>query len=475
MKSPAAASHWAIEADQHWAIFSSQSDVSDLLVTLFTDSESQQVNISGIPNKIAWVSLAQQQELLERELDNDDTDFLDRIDTGMSVEALLNECSTDSEHLASIVDKTNLALLLGRGFRELSTGETRRLMLARALLSKPELLILADPYTGLDSAHRDHLSKLLNELSRSIQIILATSRESEIGDYITHVALFDQQGNHDNVLTKTMTIEQWHQDPLIAQLKAQSAQYSESMLAFIKGNQHQSSFQNPIIEIKNGRVEYTDDVIFRDVNWQINSGQHWQVRGPNGCGKSTLLGMIFGDHPQCYSNDITIFGMQRGSGESVWDIKRHIGMVSSALHLQYRVNCSALEVVLSGFYDSIGVYKHPSVLERKQAQAWLRFFHMDHLSRNAFKSLEYGQQRLLLIARALVKKPSLLILDEPYQGLDFLNRRLVFNGLELIAAENLSQLLYVSHYHEDTLPSINHFIDFVADPAGGYYTVVTSQ
>ncbi|ABU73354.1 molybdenum ABC transporter ATP-binding protein [Vibrio campbellii ATCC BAA-1116] len=193
------------------------------------------------------------------------------------------------------------------------------------------------------------------------------------------------------------------------------------------------------------------------------------MKGPNGCGKSTLLGLIFGDHPQCYSNDIHIFGKKRGSGETIWEIKQHIGMVSSALHLQYRVNCSALEVILSGFYDSIGLYSRPSKKETNVAKEWLAILHMAQHEKTSFKPLEYGQQRLLLIARAIVKQPTLLILDEPYQGLDYLGRVLVKNTLELIAKENLSQLLYVSHYQEDGLDSIQNYLEFKFDQASQCY------
>jgi molybdate transport system ATP-binding protein len=182
-----------------------------------------------------------------------------------------------------------------------------------------------------------------------------------------------------------------------------------------------------------------------------------------------LLGLIFGDHPQCYSNDIQIFGNQRGSGESIWEIKKHIGMVSSALHLQYRVSCSALEVILSGFYDSIGLYQQPTKKEIQLAQEWLAILHMSEYAKTSFRELEYGQQRLLLIARAIVKQPALLILDEPYQGLDYLGRRLVKNTLELIARENLSQLLYVSHYQQDKLASIGNELEFVFDESLGCY------
>ncbi|MCT8987017.1 ATP-binding cassette domain-containing protein [Shewanella sp. KJ10-1] len=183
---------------------------------------------------------------------------------------------------------------------------------------------------------------------------------------------------------------------------------------------------------------------------------------------------MFGDHPQCYSNDIDIFGKKRGSGESIWEIKQHIGMVSSALHMQYRVNCNAIDVIVSGFYDSIGLYQKPTQQQVAIATEWLAMLHMGHLAKTAFKQLEYGQQRLLLIARAIVKQPTLLILDEPYQGLDYLGRRLIKNSLELIAKEQLTQLLYVSHYQQDSLDSIEHFIEFVADDDHQGYRAVVS-
>jgi molybdate transport system ATP-binding protein len=144
-------------------------------------------------------------------------------------------------------------------------------------------------------------------------------------------------------------------------------------------------------------------------------------------------------------------------------------MVSSALHLQYRVSCSALEVILSGFYDSIGLYQQPSKKEQLVAREWLQMLHMDGLANTSFKQLDYSQQRLLLIARALVKQPALLILDEPYQGLDYLGRRLVKNTLELIAREHLSQLLYVSHYEGDSLDSIKNALEFVFDDSAQCY------
>ncbi|MGF1684137.1 ATP-binding cassette domain-containing protein [Photobacterium minamisatsumaniensis] len=453
---------WQLLPNQHWAIFSSHGQAGSILVELMVgDIIADGGSVSGLPDNIGVVSLAHQQALLELEIDNDDTDFLDRIDAGTSVEQLVRECCINVDDLELVLAQTDLLALRHQGFRLLSTGETRRLMLARALVAKPQMLILDDPYSGLDIKHQQDLSELLDELSDSVQLLIVTSREDELPDCISHIALFDG-GN----LSQTMTYDEWLQHPVLQQLKAQSAERSEEVLTLIRKKRHQAAMPDPLVELTNGKVEYIDKLIFQNVNWRVNNGEHWQVRGPNGCGKSTLLGLIFGDHPQCYSNDISIFGMQRGSGETVWDIKQHIGMVSSALHLQYRVSCSALDVVLSGFYDSIGLYQQPSQNEINQAKEWLAIFHMSDLASVSFRQLEYGQQRLLLIARALIKQPLLLILDEPYQGLDFLSRRLVYNALEMVAKENLSQLLYVSHHQEDALPSITNFVEFVPQGRG---------
>ncbi|MDW1798183.1 molybdate ABC transporter ATP-binding protein ModF [Vibrio sp. 2-2(9)] len=450
---------WKINTQQSWGIFSADGDIGSLLGDLICDEmspNSGEIELNGL--SVAQVSLSEQQRLLERELEKDDTDFLDRIDQGSTVYSLILEQSQDTNLTEQLVNDLDLSHLRDSGFRVLSTGETRRVMLARALTTQPDLVLLDNPFTGLDIAHRAALARYLHSLSQNVQLLITFSRESDMPEWINSIALFSA-----GKLDSTMDKSSWDNHPIIGQIKSQSEQQSEEMMSLIRQHQHSTPFNNPIFELKNGAVEYTDKKIFTGLNWRIDKGQHWQVKGPNGCGKSTLLGLIFGDHPQCYSNDIDIFGKKRGTGETIWEIKQHIGMVSSALHLQYRVNCSALEVILSGFYDSIGLYNQPTRKEMNIANEWLDILHMSQYKKTSFKQLEYGQQRLLLIARAIVKQPTLLILDEPYQGLDFLGRRLVKNTLELIARENLSQLLYVSHYQEDRLDSIKNELEFVFD------------
>ncbi|EGA70463.1 ABC transporter ATP-binding protein [Vibrio sinaloensis DSM 21326] len=460
---------WQIYNGESWAVFSTEGDIGSALGCLLCGElpvDAEQLTMTQ--GKVAQVSLVEQQRLLEEEIAKDETDFLDKIDQGTSVVSMIEEIAQDPVLTEQLLQDLDLAHLRDSGFRVLSTGETRRVMLARALATKPDLIVLDNPFTGLDVKHRQTLAEYLTQLSRKIQMLVTFNREEDIPNWIEQIALF----NH-GTLESVMDKQSWETHPVISQIKAQSKQQSEEMLALIKRHQHTTRFASPVFAISDGEVAYTDKTIFTQLNWRIDNNQHWQIKGPNGCGKSTLLGLIFGDHPQCYSNDIQIFGNQRGSGESIWEIKKHIGMVSSALHLQYRVSCTALEVILSGFYDSIGLYQQPSKKEIELAHEWLDILHMSQYVKTSFKELEYGQQRLLLIARAIVKQPALLILDEPYQGLDYLGRRLVKNTLELIARENLSQLLYVSHYQQDKLESIENELEFVFDDSLNCYRANT--
>ncbi|MGR2770032.1 ATP-binding cassette domain-containing protein [Photobacterium ganghwense] len=472
--------NWRIEPGQHWMIFSAYSRFGSLLGQLLSGERvPDSGSVTGIPQRVGVVSLASQQALLEEELAQEETDYIDQIDFGHTVEYLIADCCHSPEQLETLLTQLDLRHLRHSGFRQLSTGETRRLMLARALATEPELLVLDDPYDGLDAAHQAALSALLNTLSEQMTLVLISAREMHLPDCITHVAMFTEQtmnaqGSSKRApasalstvsLSEGMTVAEFSHHPVLRQLEALSTQRSDEVMALIR-QRHQERQQvvtrdEPLVELRNGKVEYFDRQIFEAVNWRIEPGQHWQIRGPNGCGKSTLLALILGDHPQCYANDMSVLGYRRGSGESIWDIKRRIGVVSSALHLQYRVSCSALEVLLSGFFDSIGLYDSPSKKQIQQAHDWLAILAMSDDAHTGFRELDYGQQRLLLIGRALIKQPALLILDEPYQGLDFVNRKLVYQVLNMIAREQLSQLLYVSHHDEDRLPAIRNYVDFI--------------
>ncbi|MDW6002714.1 ATP-binding cassette domain-containing protein [Vibrio mangrovi] len=464
-------SHWELRPSEHWGVFIAHAHSSELLVRIFSGALTGGHDaVTEKPDVVGIVSLSEQQRLLEYEIARDETDFQDHIDYGSSVENLLLEAGCSVHELQELLELTDLTGLRTRGFRQLSTGETRRLMLARALATHPELLVLHEPYSGLDVEHRQRLTTCLNDLAEQIQLVVITSREDELPACLTHIALFDERQ-----LSQTITITEWRQHPILEQLTALTDTKQEVWLALSRQYETGMSVPDPRVTMNQVKVEYTDGLIFRDLCWEIKANQHWQIRGPNGCGKSTLLGLILGDHPQCYCNDITVLGMRRGSGESIWDIKRHIGIVSSSLHLQYRVSCTVLDVLLSGFFDSIGLYEKPSAKQLHIARDWLNALEMSQYEQHGFRQLDYGQQRLLLIVRALIKHPVLLILDEPYQGLDYLNRRLVMTVLNRLAEANMTQLLYVSHYEEDRLSAIHNYVDFVADPNGGYRVCITEE
>jgi molybdate transport system ATP-binding protein len=216
--------------------------------------------------------------------------------------------------------------------------------------------------------------------------------------------------------------------------------------------------QQPLVKLSNICVQYTDMVLIEGLNCTIESHHHWQLSWPNGSGKTALLSLITGDHPQCYTNDIFVFGYQRGNGESIWQIKQYIGYVSTALQWEYRVGTSLRNVIISGFYDSIGLYSKSTDRQKQIADEWLALLGMKKRGDQPFNKLSYGDQRLLLIARAMVKHPPLLILDEPCLGLDDINRQLVLALIEKICAARETSVIYVNHHAQDRIAGIDNYL-----------------
>jgi len=161
--------------------------------------------------------------------------------------------------------------------------------------------------------------------------------------------------------------------------------------------------------------------------------------------------MIFGDNPKAYGQDIVLFGTKKGSGESIWDIKQKIGYFSSDMLRGFKRSDSIGNMIVSGFFDSIGLYQTPTHAQIKIAHQWLRVLQMFDIRKQSFLSLSTGYQRLVLIARAMVKQPPLLILDEPTNGLDDFDAKLFVALINKIASETDTAILYVSHRKEPGL------------------------
>jgi molybdate transport system ATP-binding protein len=220
--------------------------------------------------------------------------------------------------------------------------------------------------------------------------------------------------------------------------------------------------------MKNVTVKYGRTTALDNVNWTMRTGQNWVILGPNGCGKTTLLNLITADNLQAYANEIYLFGKRRGSGESIWDIKERIGMMSSEFQIRYRKPLLAFEVVLSGFFDSVGLFRNASPEQKQTADQWMAVLGIADKSVKTFNQLSYGEQRMVLLARSMVKMPQLLILDEPYQGLDRTNRQRILDAIDVIGHHRGTNIIYVTHYPDEIPAGMTHMLRFETTANGGY-------
>ncbi len=390
------------------------------------------------PRNCSVFSFSGQQALFEAELKQDDTDFMDRIDPGTMAREFLNSPENHQDLIrAFAMDK-----VLDQGFRQLSTGQSRKLLLLARLTRGTDCLVIQAPYDGLDTAGCLELDKALTLCrDRGIRIIITVHNPEDIPYWATHIGVIDQgglalSGSRDKVLRNLPGI----QTP---------ADFKARVDDLVPVQPDQRPDKQELVRLENGSAGYQGRIVFTGLNLEIRTGDHTLVSGPNGCGKSTLLQIITGDHPACYQNRLWIFGTCRGTGESIWDLKKSMGIVSADLHRNYIVPGSVLDCVLSGLFDSIGLYTVPGGEDRKKAMAWLERISLSHEAGTPFRSLSYADQRLVLIARALIKLPALLILDEPTQGLDRANRGAILDFLEQVAKEDLSTILYVSHREDE--------------------------
>lgn len=445
--------NWKIDSREHWAITGPNgSGKSALAATLLGEGAVIDGRIRGVPDHIAVVSFEAQASLIETERKKDDVDLLDVITEGTPLHEILDECCEDKALQSALIEGFSMGALLGQSFRKLSSGETRKALLIRALTSRPDLLILDEPFEGLDADSHAYLRKLIGELASDTPMILVLNRFDEIPDFVTHIAYTDS-GKLEYTVPRD-------DDQAVANLQ-QLLHLRTTDLEVPRGDNHAKRPQlapGALVRINDAKIAYGDKVIFHGLDWTIEPGEHWQVTGPNGSGKTCLLNLITGDHPQCYTNDLNIFGMQRGSGESIWDIKQHIGYVSSALQWEYKVSVSVRNAIISGFYDSIGIYQQYTDEQRRIADEWLTLLAMSDAADRPFNQLSFGDQRLVLIARAMVKHPPLLILDEPCLGLDDINRQLVLALIEKICAGSETTVLYVNHRPQDSIRGIERHL-----------------
>ncbi|MGG4661748.1 molybdate ABC transporter ATP-binding protein ModF [Providencia vermicola] len=457
-----------INKGESWAFIGSNgSGKSSLARVLSNELKPLSGVVKNTFNAPVRLSFEQLQKIISEEWQRNNTDLLsdDEEDTGYTAAEIIQFNHKDNEYCLELAARFGIRDLLSRRFKYLSTGETRKVLLCQTLMGNPDLLILDEPFDGLDVYSRSNLSELLYSLSeKGLTLVLVLNRFDELPDYIENMGVvadckLTMSGDRESVLANTLISQLQHSE----KIKQLSIPDTEDPT-----NDEKLDDTTPRIILNNGVISYNDKPILHGLTWHVNSGEHWQIIGENGAGKSTLLSLITGDHPQGYSNDLTLFGRRRGSGETIWDIKRHIGYVSNSIHQEYRVATSVLNVIISGFHDSIGLYQTPSDRQIQLAYEWLALLGFpSQTAQQPFHSLSWGQQRLVLIARALVKHPAMLILDEPLQGLDGLNRLLVLRFIDVMLKQGNTQLLFVTHHQEDAPSCITHRLTFV--PENGKY------
>lgn len=448
--------YWQINEGEHWAVLGANGAGKTLLAGLLTEKfalksgeiicvndANERQRVSKVVKVVAFTDIYSL-------VDIQNSYYQQRWNAGDEQEVpivkdLINP--EDEEWFNFLISNFGISFLLDKPINLLSSGELRKFLIVRALLQKPRVLVLDNPYIGLDSASRILLNNLFKEIAEinKIQIVLLLSSPNDVPEMITHILPVKNKGVGEVVFRQQFLNDE-------VEMKALFSNEKEIALPQ-KYNQ-----DNEILDFKNAllfrsiKIRYGSRTILHNLDWQVLKGEKWALLGENGAGKSTLLSLVAADNPQAYANDITLFDRKRGSGESIWDIKKRIGYISPEMHLYYLKNVRCIDVVGSGFFDTIGLYRKCNEDQEEVALQWMNTFGIGHLKDMSFLNVSSGEQRLVLLARVFVKNPDLLILDEPLHGLDIENKQRVKSIIEQFCNEGKS-MIYVTHY-ENEIPSV---------------------
>lgn len=378
------------------------------------------------PDKRAYVMLVEQQHQFKNRSNLSEFYLQQRFNSSDCEDAYMVKEELAGLEMEDWVSIFELDELLNRPLIQLSNGENKRLQIVKSLAYQPDWLILDNPYVGLDIKGREILSRGLQSLDKKgIQFILVSS-PGDVPEFINQVI---ELPSPRVVEGKPMPLLR-PLDPFATAVKMDKVQ-----------------------------IKYGSKTILSDFSWVVNRGERWSIKGPNGAGKSTLISLITADNPQAYSQNMTLFDRKRGTGESIWDIKRKIGYLSPELHLYFKEGGSCFSVVASGLFDTLGLFKRLNEEQKAQVNQWMAVMGIAHLAERSFLQISGGEQRMVLITRALVKNPELLILDEPCQGLDQVQTDHLKTVLDYLAANSEMTLLYVSHYDRDIPSCVNQFLE----------------
>ncbi len=483
-KSQLRVANFAIRPGEHWTVFGVNGSGKSVLSSLLSGNRVESGNYVSYrggfdPVKdCLLVSFEEQQNLWQRDNRLDMSEYDERAqDKGTLVEQLITSSRSPMQHdqplLLNIVKRLQLDSLLNKGIRFLSSGQIRKVLIARALYGatsgKARLLILDDPLESIDRNARKEIETAITEVQQSkksgglFSTLLLCRREQDILPGTTHLALIE-----DLELIKQGPIADIQNGHEYLRIKAVVPRIPEHLPVTKDSSPAEHERQEKLIELRAVSASYGEQQVFSNLSWDMGTDDHVLIEGPNGCGKSTLLSLIDGENHKAYGQEVILFGRRKGSGESIWDLKSNFGVVSNELHNKYVKGWKVLDVVVSGFYDSVGLYDDSGAAEWDRARNWLTALGIDFLEKAYYHEISFGQQRLVLLARAMVKQPRILILDEPCVGLDDYHRKLILGTLDLIASQSDTRIIYVSHVSDEYPSCINSRLSFLPQREGGY-------
>lgn len=475
--------HIAIDTGQHWCLFGQNGSGKTLLANLLAGKRRESRNYVSYganfdpARDLHIVSFEEQQRLWERDNRLDISEFSgDAQDNGTLVTDLIrgsrSQQDQDDELLADLVQQLALQGVLGKGIRFLSSGQIRKVLIARSLYAfregSPQLLILDDPLESIDKDSQQQIKstieKYMGEQFSSLQLC---RRQRDILPGASHMAVM-QNENARMQISRQGTLAEVLQTEEFTNLVGADVEVSDSLEALLPQQVPIRKVSEELVRLEHVQASYGDSKVLVDVNWVMTGRDHVVIEGPNGCGKSTLLSLIDGENHKGYGQQVFLFGRLKGSGETIWETKKYFGIVSNELHNKYIKGWRVLDVVVSGYFDSVGLYDESGTAEVEQARRWIAALGLEQWEKQYYHEISFGQQRLVLLARAMIKNPRILILDEPCVGLDDFHRAYILKALDAIVERSLTNILYVTHVADEQPSCINQRLRFRKHDSGGF-------
>ncbi len=470
---------FTIARGEHWCAFGPNGAGKTLLAALLSGKRRESGTYVSYHQEFdpardcLFVSFEEQQRLWQQDNRLDMSEYSERVeDRGTVVADLVHSARSLSPEpglFEDIIAQLNLRELLHKGIRFLSSGQIRKVLIARGIYAAVgdgnKLLILDDPLESIDRDSRQRIAACIASYQDSdFASLLLCRRQQDILAACTHLAVMDELRILEQGVREQVQRTASYQAMIDAQPKIPEFIPATNTIGRKKSDDSTAN----LIELRHVSASYGDLQVLHDINWIMTSDDHVLIEGPNGCGKSTLLSLIDGENHKGYGQEVYLFGQRKGSGESIWDVKSHFGIVSNELHNKYVKGWKVLDVVVSGYFDSVGLYDDSGSVEWDGARAWLKTLRIETLEKTYYHEISFGQQRLVLLARAMVKHPAVLILDEPCVGLDDYHRQLILGTLSRIAEQTQTRIVYVSHVSDEEPDFATQRLRFVEAGQGGY-------